>query len=69
MSGPAKRGQETLSGSEADPLPHSFLGGLRRSFAAGLYQQKVMRLHQAFDPDFRAVPSEGPALPFEGTLH
>ena len=37
--------------------------------SSGLHQQKVMRSHQAFDRDFRAVPSEKPALPFEGTLH
>ena len=36
---------------------------------SGLYQQKVMQSHQAFDRDFRAVPSERPALPFEGPLH
>jgi len=36
---------------------------------SGLYQQKVMRSHQAVDRDFRAVPSERPALHFEGTPH
>jgi hypothetical protein len=36
--------------------------------SSGLYQQKVMRSHQAFDRDFRPVPSERPALHFEGTL-
>ena len=41
----------------------------RLAAASGLYQQKVMRLHQAFDRDFRAVPSERPALHLEGTLH
>jgi hypothetical protein len=29
----------------------------------------VMRSHQAFDRDFRAVPSERPALHFDGALH
>src|SRR2546425_5149307 len=54
-----------------DQVLHWMGTGLRTRImlSSGPYQQKVMRLHQAFDRDFRAVPSERPALHFEGTLH
>ena len=42
---------------------------MRPAGSSGLYQQKGDVIHQAFDRDFRAVPTERPDLPFEGTFH